>query len=282
MNNKVINCIILCGGKGSRMNSPTKHKVCFEIDGVPAINRIISNFKDSGIEKITLVVGSMAGHVIECAGSVHEDTSFIYQKTPLGTGDAAKRGLDFIKRMGVSGPVLITMGDKLIEPVTIKALAEKFFEENLDALIAVQPKEYNKSGGRIVFDGKGSIRGICESIDVKSALIYKKLFELLNESVNSSIAVDIDPVIEYSMQNITDTKKRELVLSEINSFIQSSKLNNPGELLTRFKDKQYIKLGSELFEPGYVENTTCVNAAVYLFKHEALHYALDKISVNNV
>ena len=31
--------IILAGGKGSRMGSNTIPKVCFEIDGIPAVNR---------------------------------------------------------------------------------------------------------------------------------------------------------------------------------------------------------------------------------------------------
>ncbi len=48
-----INSIFLCGGKGTRMQSETKHKVCFEIDGVPAIVRSMRNLgvpvKGSGI-----------------------------------------------------------------------------------------------------------------------------------------------------------------------------------------------------------------------------------------
>ena len=54
-----INCILLCGGKGTRMQSDTKHKVCFEIDGVPAIVRSLNNYKEAGIGRFVIVVGAL-------------------------------------------------------------------------------------------------------------------------------------------------------------------------------------------------------------------------------
>ena len=40
--------VILAAGKGSRMEREDMPKVCFEIDGIPAINRIIEIFKIAG------------------------------------------------------------------------------------------------------------------------------------------------------------------------------------------------------------------------------------------
>lgn len=170
-------CVILCGGKGSRMNSDTTHKVCFEINGVPAINRLIGNIKSAGINRFIVVVGSMAGQVVECVGSEYDGITFAYQKTPLGTGDAAKKGLDIIKKMNTKGPVMIVMGDKQIDADVISEALDKFLNNSADALIVTQPKEHNVSGGRIVIDDNENIRGICEEVDIKKALIYKRLIE---------------------------------------------------------------------------------------------------------
>ena len=64
--------IILAGGKGTRMRSADRHKVCFPIDGQPAINRAIDVYKRCGIQHHIVVVGAMAGQVIETVGQEHE------------------------------------------------------------------------------------------------------------------------------------------------------------------------------------------------------------------
>ena len=56
--------VILAAGKGTRMGKPDLAKVCFEIDGVPAINRVISTFKERGFSGFLVVVGHEADQVI--------------------------------------------------------------------------------------------------------------------------------------------------------------------------------------------------------------------------
>ena len=41
--------VILCAGKGTRMNDDSKNKVCFECAGVPVIKRIIANMRQGGV-----------------------------------------------------------------------------------------------------------------------------------------------------------------------------------------------------------------------------------------
>ena len=71
--------IILAGGKGTRMRSANLHKVCFPIDGRPAINRALDTYKSCGISHHIVVVGAMAGQVIETVGKEHEGAIFAYQ-----------------------------------------------------------------------------------------------------------------------------------------------------------------------------------------------------------
>jgi NDP-sugar pyrophosphorylase family protein len=53
-------CIILAGGRGTRMASKDTHKVCFPIAGRPAIVRAIDTYKAAGLRRFLVVVGQMA------------------------------------------------------------------------------------------------------------------------------------------------------------------------------------------------------------------------------
>src|SRR3954451_4582203 len=85
--------IILAGGKGSRMRSRDRHKVCFEVAGVPAIVRAIDAYNRLGVVQNVVVVGEMAGQVVETVGRRFGNVVFAYQARALGTGDAARCGL---------------------------------------------------------------------------------------------------------------------------------------------------------------------------------------------
>ncbi len=60
--------VILAAGKGTRMGRADLVKVCFEIDGVPAINRLIDVFKKARFRRFLLVVGAHAEQVMEAVG----------------------------------------------------------------------------------------------------------------------------------------------------------------------------------------------------------------------
>jgi N-acetylgalactosamine kinase len=55
-----IDCIMLCAGKGTRMQSKDTHKVCFDIAGKPAVIQAMQRYEKAGIENYTIVVGPMA------------------------------------------------------------------------------------------------------------------------------------------------------------------------------------------------------------------------------
>ena len=52
--------VILAGGKGTRMGSSQKHKVCFEVMGVPVIIRALETYNLCGSQLNIIVVGMMA------------------------------------------------------------------------------------------------------------------------------------------------------------------------------------------------------------------------------
>lgn len=144
--------IILCAGKGSRMNDNSKSKVCFDCAGVPVIRRIIDNMKAAGVSRFVVVIGHQAYSVMDCLDGV-DGVVYAYQKEQKGTGHAALCGLKALSSMGYNGPAIISMGDKIISTNVIKGILDK--AESADAVWGVQPLNANFNGGRVVVrDGK--------------------------------------------------------------------------------------------------------------------------------
>ncbi len=153
--------VILCAGKGTRMNDDTKNKVCFECAGTPVIKRIIENMKRGGVERFVVVVGHKAESVMESLSGV-EGVMYTYQKEQKGTGHAAMCGLMALRSMGATGPVIISMGDKIISERVISDMVKR--SESSSAVWCVQPLERNRSGGRVAL-ANGKPCGIVEFAD---------------------------------------------------------------------------------------------------------------------
>lgn len=142
--------IILCAGKGTRMNDDSKNKVCFDCAGVPVIKRIIHNMREGGITLFVLVVGHLSETVMGCLDG-EPGIVYTYQKEQKGTGHAALCGLKALKDIGYTGSAVISMGDKIIAPNVIRDLLAR----PESAVWGVQPVENNYHGGRVVVkDGK--------------------------------------------------------------------------------------------------------------------------------
>ena len=107
--------VIFAASKWTRMGSRYMAKVCFEIDGIPAINRLIATFKKKHFTKFLVVVGSMADQVLETVGTMHQNVLFVYQSPQLGPGHTGKIAADALQKLGFTGPVLVTMGDKFLD-----------------------------------------------------------------------------------------------------------------------------------------------------------------------
>jgi hypothetical protein len=80
--------IILAGGKGTRMGSSEKHKVCFEVLGVPVIIRALETYNLCGAMLNVVVAGMMAESVMTTVNRRFPGTAYAFQDQPLGTGDA--------------------------------------------------------------------------------------------------------------------------------------------------------------------------------------------------
>lgn len=153
--------IILCAGKGTRMNDNSKNKVCFDCAGTPTIKRIIDNMKAAGVNRFVMVIGHQAYSVMDCLDG-EDGVIYAYQKEQRGTGHAAMCGLKALKSMGYSGPTIISMGDKIVATDVIKGLISK--ANTAKGVFGVQPLMANFNGGRVVTED-GVPFGVVEFAD---------------------------------------------------------------------------------------------------------------------
>jgi len=169
--------VILAAGKGTRMGRADLAKVCFEIDGVPAINRLIGTFRQVRFAKFLVVVGSMAGQVIETVGNAYPDVMFVAQIPQLGTGHAAKVAAEALQKIGHTGPVVVSLGDKFIEPVAVEMLVDGFIRQQADLALLTVPRTRSTelSSGRVLVDGQGQAVDIIERPDIARQAIADEL-----------------------------------------------------------------------------------------------------------
>lgn len=139
--------VILCAGKGTRMGDDSKNKVCFDCAGIPTIKRIINNMRDAGISRFVIVIGHQAYSVMDTLDGI-DGVVYAYQKEQKGTGHAALCGLKALQTIGYNGPVVISMGDKVVATHVLKDMLLK--AKMAKAVWGVQPVNANYSGGRVL------------------------------------------------------------------------------------------------------------------------------------
>lgn len=246
---KSVMAIILCAGKGTRMNDESTNKVCFEVAGIPVIKRIVSAFRTAGVSRFIIVVGYKAEKVMECLKG-ETGIAYAYQPEQQGTGSAALCGLSTASNLGYSGDVIISAGDKIIDSSIIKELIEKKAKNKLDMVFGVQRREFNPNGGRVVFE-EGKVYGIVESTD--SALM----------ALGSAASDNYMKVL--SRFNLGDTKNSKILKTALSlDTIPSS-----------------IDLCGERFTSDRIEKTNYINGSLYCFNICAAEEAIHSIKQNN-
>ncbi|MCR5381116.1 MAG: NTP transferase domain-containing protein [Lentisphaeria bacterium] len=177
-----IAAVILAAGKGSRMNDNSTNKVCFNCAGIPVIRRILDEMRAGGVSLFVIVVGHKAQDVMDCLDG-EPGVIYAYQKEQKGTGHAVLCGMNALKSADYNGPVIVSMGDKIVASHVISGLLDKTSEAKV--VWGVQPINDNPNGGRVVVKD-GQPYGVVEFADaalmaladVPPADYEKKLAEL--------------------------------------------------------------------------------------------------------
>ncbi len=275
--------IVLAGGKGTRMRSADLHKVCFPIDGRPAINRALDIYKAAGIQQPVVVVGAMAGQVMETVGSAHEGIIYAYQAEQLGTGHAARVGLEVLESLEHDEDVLLVAGDRIVEPFVLEALFDLYYARGADMAFLTGPKGRRSDKGRILTNPDGSVLADVEVRDIWQRDAYRRLRQLaladeypLRERALEIIGEQFDPrraarAFGPLWQAIYE-EGREPTREEWLSLLPEER--------TRFDFTRADGTQATL-TPDEAESTDVANLSIYLLKISALRYTLDHLSRDN-
>lgn len=263
------------------MRSSTTHKVCFPIGGRPAILRAMDAYSQAGIASFTVVVGAMASQVMETVVSDYPQTMFAYQPNQRGTGNAARVGVAPLRAAGYDGPLLVTMGDKLVHPRAVATLLDLFNRSGADAAVAVLPRRPGSEGGRILLRKDASFAGIVEQRDIQKAAILAEAAHVVSLARDEAAAA-MDELAELTRRAIPDQVKRRVALGAIEDAIQSRDVSALQRALQAMpKDCMWISLGQDRFTPAEAEESSYQNAAVYVFQAQALYESLNWITADN-
>lgn len=241
--------IILCAGKGTRMNDSSTNKVCFEVGGVPVVKRIISSFRSAGITSFIVVVGYRAEKVMQCLAD-EKGVLYAFQGEQNGTGSAALCGIEAALKFGYTGDVIVSAGDKILDANLIKQLLAKKAENGLSMVFGAQTREFNRNGGRVVIEN-GRVYGIVESTD--SALMALK----------GSTSDQYMKIL--SRFNLGERKNTKILQSVTEMGTLSPTMN----------------LCGEEFDSDRIEKTNYINGSLYCFNIVEAEEAIHSLNADN-
>lgn len=195
-----ISTVILAAGVGKRMKSETP-KILHRILGKPVISFVIDLARDVGSSQIIMVVNGRTNEL----GSLGEDICYAIQEKPLGSGDAAKKGLE----KAVHENVLVLCGDvPLIQKQTILGMIE-YHKRKKAVLTVLTCKMSNPHGyGRIMHRRYGFMTRIVEQSDATTR-------QLKIKEINAGVYYGNKDMLLSALHRTTaDNKQGEYYLTQ--------------------------------------------------------------------
>jgi N-acetylgalactosamine kinase len=274
--------IILAAGKGTRMGNEETAKVCFEIDGEPAINRIISIFKRVGFQNFVLVVGTRSEQVMQTVSQKHKGIVFVFQNPQMGTGHAAMCAGEVLESLGHSDLVLLCMGDKYLEIEAIEILVEGFIRKQADlALLTLPYKPNSKSQyARVIGDESGGLYGIVEHIDLMRLSIIESLTKLIKKNKTFEKKKILEVINEY----LPNKSKQKKVIPELLRYLEgTSNFDIKSFKKQLVSDTYKISISGKNMSVQEINKCTLgINPSLYLSKSEAFYSGLKLLDNHNV
>ena len=283
--------VVLAAGQGKRMGGNAA-KVCFEIDGVPAINRLITTFRKQGFNNFLVVIGARAEQVLDTVNKEHPGLMFVYQSPQLGTGHAAKIAAQSLQRVGHTGGVLVTMGDKFIEEAAIETLVRGFVEQHADMVLLTIPKtpatessrlgqrpSRSGTGGRVLLDDAGQAIDIIEQPDLTRQAIIDELNPCLRRGKSNKIAsLEILKVVN---KYISSPEKQDAAIAKLLELARTAGHITKRRLERVLRSEQLRIRHSEFDIRNSGAACTAINPSLYLFKADAFYQGVEMIDNDN-
>jgi len=187
-----IDTLILCGGKGTRLQSivPDKPKILADIGGSPFIEYLLTYLECEGIKRVILCTGYKHDQVEKWVRSSYNGDlgiMFSREKEPLGTGGAIKNAQKLIR----SNNFLVINGDTFTE-LNYRSFAKSFFEKDAVCLLALKKVKRTEAYGNVNVD---SMKRIVSFIEKGNNLDHNYSGGLINAGVYllSKVCLEVIP-----------------------------------------------------------------------------------------
>jgi bifunctional UDP-N-acetylglucosamine pyrophosphorylase/glucosamine-1-phosphate N-acetyltransferase len=257
--------IILAGGSSTRINSSVP-KIFHEIAGKPCISHVIDCCREmsNGQNIIVVTKQEFASHELV------RDLQIAIQKVPLGTGDAGKCAIPFLRSENV---IVVCADTPLLQPLHFKQL---LLSKRDTTLIAMRlPKDlihmpYGRViDGRIVEYKESSSEE--KKVDLANSGVYKFNTEFLRSNINR--LSNNNSSSEYYLTDILQNSKPEVFVSD--DYWAFHGINVPEDLCEAERIMQdrlrwkIIQNGVRLLAPNtvYFSMTTSIERDVIVEPH---------------
>lgn len=261
------------------MRNQTLHKVCFTIGGVPAIIRALDAYNRAGVVRNVVVVGDLAGQVVETVGKQFQNAVFAFQPEARGTGDAARCGLQALADIDPDARILITAGDKIIDNAALARLVRTCEEADSDLTLLVSPAEWGgASAGRVLFGRDGTPRAIVEMADLKLLAARAELRHVLAEAPGDLTVADLDAL---ARKHLGASATSQQLIGAVPPTLADGALDVPQLKNQTAALASSIDLGGETLEPAAAIDAPFRNESVYLVRKRAIDYGLERMAADN-
>jgi UTP--glucose-1-phosphate uridylyltransferase len=218
MNKMIETAVIPAAGLGKRMEPLTTFypKEMFPLGRIPMVEHTIIELKRSGIKRICVVIRKgkeVIEEYLKSQGYKGIEIDFVYQKKPLGIGDALRRAKDFVGR----APFVMALPDQML--LSKKPATKQLLEESKEAsgiwnsMVKIPKKEgrffsgarsfnYRKVSRNIYVlkgltqDESSSIRGFGRTVFLSEALDYMTEKYLNNQTGEVDFLMTYEAILE--------------------------------------------------------------------------------------
>lgn len=263
------------------MGGGERAKVSFEIDGVPAINRIIDTFKKARFRRFLVVVNSHAEQVMSIVTEKHPETTFAFQGALLGTGHAAKVAGCILEQTGHDGPVLVMLGDKYIEEEAIRALVDGHVRQQADFTMLTLEKRQSleRNQARVLLDDKGQVVAVVEIL----AIARQAILDELREKLEAGEGIGKQDLLAVIARHIPSPKKQRRVVEGLLELASEAGPLAREELEAFVRNPAYqVEIEGVSYTARQIEDRCDrVNPSLYLLEAEAFYAGLRLLDNRN-
>ena len=195
-----LECIIMAGGKGSRLYPLTQNtpKPLLPTNNIPNVVKILAEVNRRKIKKAVITTGYLGDELKKIGSNIYDvEIKYAHEEKPLGSAGGVKNASKY-----TSGDLLVISGDAVFEG-DLSDMIKSHYESCADITIACTEKEDTSRFGVLVTDKSGKVVRFCEKpsegecdsnlVNIGIYIISRRIIEDLPEDTKLDFSLDVFP-----------------------------------------------------------------------------------------